>query len=138
VLLANAAVAHSLGGRHEEARTLARRLGTISMVEYAGVLRAFAVALAGAATDIPNASGSVAPAMTYVAAAAIVTRDHERALAVAADLERHVVGGSHLYAALVEAIREEVARDSGGPPPTHALLNEIGYVGWSELLSARA
>jgi class 3 adenylate cyclase len=55
-----------------------------------------------------------------------------------------VVGSTELtmqlarfWAALAEAIREEVARDRGGPEPKHAGLRAIGYVGWSELLSAR-
>jgi hypothetical protein len=30
-----------------------------------------------------------------------------------------------------------VERDRNGAIPTHALLKEIGYVGWSELLSQR-
>jgi hypothetical protein len=36
------------------------------------------------------------------------------------------------------AVREEVARDRTGAAPTHARLKEIGFAGWSEVLSARA
>ena len=67
----------------------------------------------------------------------IVIRRQGRDVAVivrAADYER-------LRALNVQSflgLREEVARDQGGPPPTHTLLKEIGYAGWSEVLSARA
>ena len=74
----------------------------------------------------------------FAAVAAVVSKDHDRTLAIADDLEKRSHGGARFFAALAEAMREEVARDRGGPVPIHAALREIGYVGWSELLSARA
>jgi hypothetical protein len=68
----------------------------------------------------------------------VVLRRHAAALEIATGLDQRARGGAKFYAALAEAAREEVARDRGGPIPTHALLKDIGYVGWSELLSARA
>lgn len=67
----------------------------------------------------------------------MVAGAHDRALSIADELQARSHGGARFFAAMAEALREEVARDAGGPPPVHTQLREIGYVGWSELLSAR-
>jgi hypothetical protein len=46
-------------------------------------------------------------------------------------------GGSRYVAALVAAIQEEMAAARGGTAATHRMLQELGYVGWSRLLSYR-
>jgi tetratricopeptide (TPR) repeat protein len=45
--------------------------------------------------------------------------------------------GSRYLAALVAAIREEMTAMRGGPAATHRALQELGYMGWSRLLSHR-
>jgi class 3 adenylate cyclase len=45
--------------------------------------------------------------------------------------------GSRYVAALVAAIREERVAARGGPAATHRMLQELGYLGWSRLLSHR-
>jgi hypothetical protein len=53
-------------------------------------------------------------------------------------LERLAANGDSRYvAALVAAIREEMAAAQGGTAATHRLLEELGYLGWSRLLSYR-
>jgi class 3 adenylate cyclase len=47
------------------------------------------------------------------------------------------VGGSKYIDALVAAIREEMNAAEGGPAATHGRLRELGYLGWSHLLSHR-
>ena len=44
---------------------------------------------------------------------------------------------SRYIAALVAAIREEMVAARGGIPTTHRVLQELGYMGWSRLLSYR-
>ncbi len=45
--------------------------------------------------------------------------------------------GGRLCAALAAAIREEMAHAHGAPPPKHATLRDLGYLGVSELVSFR-
>jgi hypothetical protein len=45
--------------------------------------------------------------------------------------------GSQYLEGLIAAIREEVAAARGGPRPLHAQLRDLGYLGWSELVSFR-
>ena len=53
-------------------------------------------------------------------------------------LERVAAKGDSRYVpALVAAIREEVRAARGGPAATHRMLKELGYAGWSQLLSYR-
>jgi hypothetical protein len=68
---------------------------------------------------------------------AVVSRSHDRALEIANKLAQRSSRGGRFFSAIADAIREEVAHDHGGHEPTHKGLREIGYIGWSELLSAR-
>jgi hypothetical protein len=52
-------------------------------------------------------------------------------------LERVAQKGSRYLEALIAAIREEKAAALGGPAPTHRMLRELGYWGWSQLLAYR-
>ena len=53
-------------------------------------------------------------------------------------LERVAAKGDSRYVpALVAAIREEVRAARGGPAASHRMLKELGYAGWSQLLSYR-
>ena len=132
-VLAYGALAEARGGHREEARALAQRIRTTTSEEQ-GIrdLIAFALVLLGEPIDVGLLAGPTG------AVTALAARSHERALAIADDLETQARGGARFWAALAEAIREEVARDRGGPEPKHAALHAIGYVGWSELLSSRA
>jgi hypothetical protein len=51
--------------------------------------------------------------------------------------ERLSKQGGRLLGAVAEAVREEMAAARGGPTPTHASLNNLGYTGMSQLLSYR-
>jgi hypothetical protein len=131
-VLAYGAVAEARRGHPEETRSLAQRIrATTSEEQGVRDLIAFALVLLGDPIDAELLAGPTG-AVTAVAA-----RSHERALAIAGDLATQARGGARFWAALAEAIREEVTRDRGGPEPKHAALRAIGYVGWSELLGAR-
>jgi len=52
-------------------------------------------------------------------------------------LDRVAARGSLYLEALLSAIREEVAAAQGGSPPSHRTLRELGYAGWSQLLTHR-
>jgi class 3 adenylate cyclase len=55
-----------------------------------------------------------------------------------AALRRVSEHGAQLPGAVMEAVMEEQARGSGGPPPVHASLRRLGYSGLSQILSRRA
>ena len=133
-ILMYGSVVNARAGRIDEARAFAERIPfkTIDDVLRNDLL-AFALAFAGDRTEVGTES---VPHLGGVAA--VVSRSHDRALAFAADLASRSRHGARFFAALAEAIREEVAHDRGGPAPRHTALREIGYVGWSELLSTRA
>jgi hypothetical protein len=94
----------------------------------------FAGDAAGPVSDSERERTTLLP---WLALRAVAAREHDEAGKVAAALEAHSVGGARFYAALAQAMREESERDRHGTAPTHALLKEIGYVGWSDLLSHR-
>ena len=139
VTLANGAVVQARAGRADDARALVRRLDAITYERVVpAALRAMGLAFTGDRVEIDPTPMNVPSRMPYLTLAAVVTRRHDEALALAEQLETGAKGGARFHTALAQAVREEVARDKGGPAPTHALLKEIGYLGWSELLSARA
>jgi class 3 adenylate cyclase len=134
MLLARGAVVHARAGRADDARALARRIDSItSGQERAPLIIALALLFTGSASTTPPPPG---PPL-WRAVIAVASRQHRVALEIADQLEADARGGARFYAALAEAVREEVERDRNGAIPTHALLKEIGYVGWSELLSQR-
>ena len=139
VTLANGAVVQARAGRADDARALVRRLDAITYERVVpAALRAMGLAFTGDRVEIDPTPMNVPSRMPYLTLAAVVTRRHDEALALAEQLETGAKGGARFHTALAQAVREEVARDKGDPAPTHALLKEIGYLGWSELLSARA
>ena len=139
IVLANGAVVQARAGRADEARVLVRRLDAITYeTTVPAALRAMGLAFTGDRVEIDARPTNGTSRLPYVTLAAVASRRHAEALALADELAAYARGGARFYAALAEAVREEVARDAGGPPPAHALLREIGYRGWSELLSARA
>ena len=132
ILLAYGAAAHGKAGRANEARVLAQQIPTNTIDDISRRdLIGFALVFAG----IP-AEGEIPPTY-WGGVTAVVSRSHDRALAIANELDKRSTRGGRFFNALAGAIREEVARDRGGPEPTHNGLRDIGYVGWSELLSAR-
>jgi class 3 adenylate cyclase/tetratricopeptide (TPR) repeat protein len=131
-ILAYGALAEARGGHAEETRALAQRIrATTSEEQGVRDLLAFALVLLGGPIDADLLAGPTG------AVTALAARSHERALAIADELDTQARAGARFWAALAEAIREEVAHDRGGPEPKHEALRAIGYVGWSELLSAR-
>jgi hypothetical protein len=135
MLLARGAVVHARAGRAEDARAFARRIDSItSGQERAPLITALALLFTGGTATEPPPPGQ----LQWRAVIAVASRLHGVALEIADQLEADARGGARFYAALAEAVREEVARDRNGTIPKHALLNEIGYVGWSDLLAQRA
>jgi class 3 adenylate cyclase len=132
VVLAYGAAAQARAGHADEARALAQRIRSTT-AEAQGIrdLTAFALVFTGAPIEEELLVGPTG------AVTALAARMHKRALLIADELEAQAQGGARFWAALSMAIREEVARDRGGPPPRHAALRAIGYLGWSELAGAR-
>ena len=56
---------------------------------------------------------------------------------VLSPLEQLAGANSPYVTAFVAAVREERAAAKGGPLPTHRGLRDLGYLGWSQLLSHR-
>jgi len=138
-MLANRALVHARAGRPDEARALIRLVDEIAYEKVVpAALKAMGLAFTGERVAIDATPQNVTTRLPFLAAAAVVTRRHDEALMLADALESDARGGARFYAALAQAVREEVARDRGGAVPTHALLREIGYAGWSDVLSARA
>jgi class 3 adenylate cyclase len=139
IMLANGAVVHARAGRAEEARALIRQIDAIAYERVVpAALTAMGLAFTGDGVPIDATPQNVTSRLPFLAAAAVATRQHDEALAIADALEADARGGARFYSALAQAVREEVAHDRGGAAPTHALLKEIGYVGWSDVLAARA
>jgi len=135
ILLGHGAMVHARADRVEEARALVRRIATISYEEVmAAAVTALALAFVGEHVRVDPTP----TALPYAAATALAARRPDDALAIAAQLDALSRDGARFFAALAEAVREEVARDEGGPRPEHSALRGIGYIGWSELLGARA
>jgi class 3 adenylate cyclase len=141
-LLAFGAVVHARAGRAEEAHALVRRILTSTDRDMAEALAALAIVFISATGDLRGgavryvAKGNRVNAQ-YEAIVAVASRSHDRALDIAQELEARSHQGARFFGALAEAVEEEVAHDRGGGRPAHGALREIGYVGWSELLSAR-
>jgi hypothetical protein len=72
------------------------------------------------------------------AVALAMTEQWQEIERVLPSLERTATKGSPYLDALVHAIREEIDAARGtGPPAEHRRLRELGYLGWSQLLSHR-
>lgn len=142
-----AAVAHALEARWTEARALLARAETPLQAEpferEAVLLLAYGTL--GRRRDAERlireveALGLPVPWHFRRAQAVVLTmlqawEPLEEALAA---LEAAASGGSQYLAALVSGIREERTAARGGPAPRHDGLRELGYLGWSQLLSHR-
>jgi class 3 adenylate cyclase len=139
IILGEGGVVQARAGHADEARALARVIDGIAYERVVpAALKAMALAFTGDRVEIDAAPVNVTTRLPYLALAAVATKRHDEALALAAQLEADARGGARFYAALAQAVREEVDRDRTGKAATHALLKEIGYVGWSDMLSARA
>ena len=139
ITLANGAVVQARAGRAEEARALVRQLDALTYEKLVpAALRAMGLSFTGDRVEIDATPRNVTTRLPYLTLAAVATRRHDEALAIAGQLEADSRGGARFYAALAEAVREEVDRDRHGTVPKHALLRALGYLGWSDVLSARA
>jgi hypothetical protein len=138
IVLAFGAATEAREGRGDEARALAAPIASATYDAWVrGDLAAFALIFTGKRAAGTNEELS-SLAIPFAAVVAVATRDHDRALAIAADLERRSRGGARFFAALADGVREEVARDRDGSEPKHEALRALGYEGWHELLAARS
>jgi class 3 adenylate cyclase len=141
-LLAFGAVVHARAGRGEEANALARRILASTDRDTAETFAALAIVFVSATGDPRGGSITYVDKRNrvnaqYDAIVAVASRKHDRALSIASALAARSHNGARFFGALAEAVEEEVVHDRGGRPPIHGALRGIGYVGWSELLSAR-
>lgn len=139
IVLAYGALAHGARGRTEEARAQLRQIDALNLPAFFQVLQ-LARALSLLFSSEPL--GELAPdpalsACTEWALVAVVRRRHADAQRIAERMAATAATGGRGYAAIAEAVREELAHDAGGPEPRHAALREVGYSGLSELLRRR-
>lgn len=138
--LAWGASAAAISGDMAEARDLLVRTQRITAQPNVGdTIIAGTLATLGMRGDVLRIADHQPPeSWTPVLALAVACIDEwDRVRARLPELDR-MAAGSHRYAeALAAALREELAARDGGPPPLHAALHEIGYVGYSEVLRFR-
>jgi class 3 adenylate cyclase/tetratricopeptide (TPR) repeat protein len=146
-VLASAVIAHAVEGRRAEARALLGRAE--QMLQAEPEERESVLLLAnGVAARLDRVAelrrqvreGATPPFWFFKRMEAVVLTMLERWDEVDETLpllERVAKKGSRYLEALVRAIREEKAAALGGPAPTHRMLRELGYRGWSQLLSYR-
>ena len=137
-VLAYGGLAHGARGRTEESRALVRQIETLGLPQPYALRKSRAIALlfsgepiADLPPDLPLAGA------TEWAVIAVVRRRHADAELLAQRMAATAETGGRGYAAIAEAVREELAHDAGGPLPRHEALRAIGYVGLSELLRRR-
>ena len=138
LVLAYGGLAHGSRGKLEEARAQLRQIDALGL-PFLQVLR-LARALALLFSDEPLAelpSDPLLETATEWALVAVVRRRHAEAARLAERMAATAATGGWGYAAIAEAVREELAHDAGGPEPRHASLREIGYTGVSALLRRR-
>ena len=146
-VLAFAAVAHAVEGRSPEAQALLRRAEAPLQAE--PLERESVLLLANGVAGRPDKVAELRrqvresgdpPFWFFKRMEAVVLTMFERWDEVddaLRPLERVAERGSRYLEALVTAIREEMAAARGGPAPTHRMLQELGYRGWSQLLAHR-
>lgn len=146
-VLASAVIGHAVEGRRAEARLLLRRAEQMLQAEpeerESVLLLANGVAgQVGRVAELRRQvhTGATPPFWFFTRMEAVVLTMLERWDEVdetLPPLQRVAQKGSGYVEALVAAIREEKAAAFGGPEPTHRMLRELGYRGWSQLLSYR-
>lgn len=135
--LAYGGLAHGARGRTDEARALARQIDGLGLASHqVRLVRAVALLFCG------EPLGEVPPDPPLLSAVlwsivAVVHGRHADAERLAARMAATATTGGRGYAAIAEAVREELAHDASGPEPQHSALREIGYVGLSEILRRR-
>jgi len=146
-VLAFASIAHAVEGQDPEARALLRRAESplqAEPLERESVLL-LANGVVGRSDQVDELrrnvrEGWAQPFWFFKRMEAVVLTmlarwdDADEALR---PLERIEEKGSVYLEALVAAIREEMTAARGGPAPTHRMLQELGYLGWSQLLAYR-
>ncbi|HUQ16915.1 MAG TPA: hypothetical protein VM070_03925, partial [Candidatus Saccharimonadales bacterium] len=130
-------LAYGARGRTEEMRAQVRQIDALGLPD--GQTR-IARALALLFSDEPLAELPAEPSLdgaTEWALVAVVRGRRADAERLAERMAAVAATGGAGYAAVAEAVREELARDSGIPEPRHEALQRIGYRGLSELLRRR-
>ncbi|HUG07253.1 MAG TPA: adenylate/guanylate cyclase domain-containing protein [Candidatus Limnocylindria bacterium] len=138
LVLAYGGLAHGARGRTEEARAQVRQINALDLPFRQLLQVAKDLALLFTSETI----GELPPAPSIDASAewalvAVVRRRHADAERLAERMAATAATGGRGFAAIAEAVREELAHDAGGPEPRHAALRQIGYLGISELLRRR-
>jgi tetratricopeptide (TPR) repeat protein len=146
-VLAFAVAAHAVEGRHAEARALLTRAEVQLQAE--PLERESVLLLANAVTGRWEKvaelrrqvrDGTAPPFWFFKRMEAVVLTMFERwdeLDDVLLSLDRVARKGSRYLEALVAAIREEMAAARGGPAPSHRMLRDLGYSGWSQLTAYR-
>ena len=134
-----AASAAAISGDLAEARELlarAQRIAEQPNVGDASLAGAFATL--GMRGDVIRIDQRMPDGFSLIVAPALAAIDEwDRVPRRLPHLDR-LAAGSHRFAgAMAAALREELAAREGGPRATHAVLREMGYAGFSELLSFR-
>jgi tetratricopeptide (TPR) repeat protein len=142
-----AAVAHALAGRPADARAHLHRaerpLQAEPLERESALLLAYGAVGARAEAAELRRQVRAQPALPFwffhrmEAVVLTMLARWEELGGVLSPLERVAAQGSPYLAALLDAIREEMAAARGGPAPAHARLRELGYAGWSQLLAHR-
>jgi len=138
LVLAYGGLAHGLRGRAEEARAQVRQIDALDLPfrQLLKMTRALALLFSSEPLGELPPDPALASCTEWVVVA-VVRRRHADAQRLAERMAATAVTGGRGYAAIAEAVREELAHDAGGPEPQHAALHQIGYVGLSQLLRRR-
>jgi len=138
LVLAYGGLAHGARGRTEESRAVVRQIDGLELKFLQAVRLAHALALLFTAEPLGEMPGDPSlETATEWSLIAVVRRRHTDAERLAERMAATEATGGRGYAAIAEAVREELAHDAGGPLPRHEALRAIGYVGLSELLRRR-
>ena len=139
VVLAYGGLAHGARGRTEEARALLGRIDALGLPfpQTLSMSRALALLFSAEPLGDPPPDPALHAAAQW-AIVAVIRRRHTDAERLAERMAATAATGGRGYAAIAEAVREELAHDRGGPEPRHEALRQLGYVGLSELFRRRA
>lgn len=138
LVLAYGGLAHGARGRTEESRALVRQIDGLELkfLQIVQVAHALALLFSGQPLGEVPAEPALETATEW-SLVAVVRRRHADAERLAERMAATEATGGRGYAAIAAAVREELARDAGGPEPRHEALRAIGYVGLSEILRRR-
>ncbi|HEY8655355.1 MAG TPA: adenylate/guanylate cyclase domain-containing protein [Candidatus Limnocylindria bacterium] len=137
LLLGYSGLARGLRDRAEEMRALARQIDALGLPPaQLQMARSLALLLSEEPLGDQQGDPPLEAAAEWAVIAVVRRRKHD-AERLADRMAAVAATGGMGYAAIAEAVREELAHDAGGPAPRHEALARIGYLGLSELLRRR-